>query len=93
MDFGSGAAESATAVVVWPPPGATGVPRSFSGNEGPVVCVYFANGVAAAVTTHALRDAQGQLVAHTFVTPQDPTVGLFMANRQTFTREWSFTTQ
>jgi len=93
-DFARGPSEGASRVVVWPPPDATGVPRSFDrtregpnppappggGNiTGPIVSVLFDTSGSATVTTHELRDAGGNLVAHTWLTPTTPSVGPYLS--------------
>lgn len=92
-DFESGAAEKPGAVIVWPPPNATGIPGSFNTQQegpnpppppgggsvtGPIISILFASGTTGTVDTHILRDAGGAMVAHTLVTPQDATVGPFL---------------
>jgi cysteine-rich repeat protein len=84
IDFSNGTAERATAVTVWPPPGATGVPRSFNrlsegpnpptppggGNvTGPIVSVFFATGQSGTLTSQSIEDSNGTPLAITVTGP------------------------
>jgi cysteine-rich repeat protein len=98
-DFGSGTAESASKVILWPPPGATGVPRQFNTAQegptpppapgggsitGPLVSVLFANGSSGTITAHAIKDATGATLPDTMIAKTDAMFGAFMMGSYCF---------
>jgi hypothetical protein len=98
-DYGSGTAEKQGAVIVWPPPGATGVPRSFNTSQegpnppappgggsttGPIISVFFANGANGTITSHSIKDAQGNTLPDTMIAANDATFGAFMMGSYCF---------
>jgi len=98
-DYGSGTAASTSAVIVWPPPGATAVPGSFDISEegptppappgggtttGPIVSVFFASGSSGTITSHSIRDASGNPLPDTMIAPNDPTYGPYMMGSYSF---------
>jgi cysteine-rich repeat protein len=99
VDYGGGSAESASKVILWPPPGATAIPRSFNitqegptppappggGNTtGPIVSVFFANGANGTITSHAIKDGNGTTLPDTFIAKNDATFGPFMSGSYCF---------
>jgi hypothetical protein len=92
MDVAMGGS-SATDLVVYPWPGQSGVPASWSGNEGPqpppppggypsgpVVTARFASAVQ--VTAHSLRDASGKAIDHVWLDAKnDKYVDMFDAKQ------------
>jgi cysteine-rich repeat protein len=98
-DYGSATAEKQGAVIVWPPPGATGVPRSFSTTQegpsppnppgggtttGPIVSVYFANGSSGTITSHSIKDSAGNTLPDTMIAKDDATFSAFMMGSYCF---------
>jgi cysteine-rich repeat protein len=97
-DYSSGAAASASQVVVWPAPNATGVARTFNtaqeaptppappgggGTTGPLVSVFFASGSNGTITSHSIK--QGSTVKpDTMIAPSDATFGPFMMGSYCF---------
>jgi len=92
IDFGSGQPVGVADVIVYPPPGATGVVGSFWGGEipappappggfptGPLVSVFVRSGAQVSISSHVIRDAQGNALPHAFLTPDDPTFGIYLA--------------
>ena len=91
MDFGHGA-KTKPPIVVYPWPGQTGVPRSWSGNEGPqppkpktgypsgpVITARFPGG--AKITSHQLLNETGASIDHVWLTSDnDPNMKMFDAN-------------
>lgn len=78
IDTAARVATPADPIVVWPWPGMTGVPASWSGNEGPqppkppkgfpsgpVVTAQFPSGVD--VSAHTLKDASGKEIPHVWL--------------------------
>ncbi len=98
VDFGAGSSADPHQVVLVPPPGATGVAPSFSGNEGPqppapprgafpsgpIVSVLFDRGVAVTLTRHDIVDDAGNTLDVTFVDASNQSVGAFMQNSVAF---------
>jgi len=97
-DYASGAAESADAVIVWPPPDATGIPGQFDIRQegptptappgggsitGPLISVFFANS-GGTITSHAIKDASGATLPDTMIAPDDATFGPFMMGSYCF---------
>ena len=93
MDFGRGPPNESfvNPLVVFPPDGASGVPSSFSGLElpppppppngfpsGPVISVVSNSEAKVELTRHELFDVDGNPIAHTFIGPDDPSVGEYM---------------
>jgi len=98
-DYGSGSAEKLGAVIVWPPPNATGIARSFNiaqegpnppappgggGTTGPIISVFFANGSNGTLASHSIKDAAGNTLPDTLITPSDATYGPFLMGGYTF---------
>jgi hypothetical protein len=94
IDFG-GPSTSGSTIVVWPPDGATGQPDEFLGNEGPmpppppsgnfpsgpIASVIFERSATVTITSHDLKDvATGTSIAHTFIAPDDATLGPYLLN-------------
>jgi cysteine-rich repeat protein len=98
-DYGAGTAEKQGAVIVWPPPNATGVPRSFNTQQegptppnppgggtttGPIVSVYFANGSNGTITSHSIKDAAGNTLPDTMIAKDDASFSAFMMGSYCF---------
>jgi cysteine-rich repeat protein len=99
VDYGGGAAESASRVIVWPPPGATNIPRTFNtaqegptpppapnggGTTGPIISVFFANGSSGTITSHSIKDSNGTVLPDTMIAKNDMTFGAFMSGSYCF---------
>jgi cysteine-rich repeat protein len=98
-DYSRGNAEKPNAVIVWPPPNATGIPRSFNRSQegpmppappgggnttGPIISVMFANGSNGTITSHALKDAGGATLPDTMIAKNDAQFGGFMSGSYCF---------
>jgi hypothetical protein len=93
VDFG-GPSGSGGTIVIWPPDGATGVADQFLGNElpappappsgsfpsGPIASMIFERNATVVITSHQLMDSSGTSLPHTFIAPDDATLGPYLSN-------------